>query len=456
MEGWISTELGSIDFNDKRLKKRCMKIVEQISARPSATIPEACLTWADIKGAYRFFSSESVTPEKIRASHINSTITRIKQHETILAIQDTTNLDYSDHESTEGLGELDNKCMRGLKVHSCLAATITGVPQGLLYQQTWARDSIRPGRETRHTRSTEEKESLRWITTLKAVETVVPETIHTIVIGDRESDMYDLFATPRRPGLDLLVRAQVKDRRVNSKEGNLLETIQKSSLKGQITVELKRGDEHSARKAILDIKYQEIEILPPKRRMNNPNLKPIRLYAILAEETEPPKGQIGVDWLLLTTIEIKSLEDAVTVIQWYTRRWLIERYHYSLKSGCRVEDLQLETAERLERALATYCIVAWRLLWLTYKSRETPDAPCTEILETYEWKSLYYFINKGKNVPLEPPSIKEAIVSIAKLGGFIGRKGDKDPGVKTIWQGLHCLDGISRMWLTMECEKRCG
>lgn len=291
---------------------------------------------------------------------------------------------------------------------------------------------------------------------MKTVETVVPEMIHTIVIGDRESDIYDLFAVSRRPGLDLLVRAKVQNRKVNSKEKYLLETIRKSSLKGKITVELKRGDDHSGRKAVLNIRYGEIEILPPKNRRKSPSLKPVRLYAILGEETKPPSGEKGVYWLLLTTVEIISIENAVNVIEWYTRRWLVERYHYTLKSGCKVEDLQLETAERLERALATYCIVAWRLLWLTYKARETPDAPCTEILDAHEWKSLYYFTENEKGLPSEPPSVKETVAKIAKLGGFLGRKGDKDPGVKTIWQGLRRLDDISTMWLTMVGDKRSG
>jgi hypothetical protein len=150
--------------------------------------------------------------------------------------------------------------------------------------------------------------------------------------------------------------------------------------------------------------------------------------------------------LLLTTLTVNSFEDAVRCIRWYTYRWLIERYHYVLKSGCRIEQLQLETADRIKKALATYAIVAWRLLWLIYSSREHPDIPCAPVLEIHEWQSLYCHVHATSIPPTTPPSLQQAVLWIAKLGGFLARQHDGNPGVKTIWRGWQRLHDIAFTW----------
>lgn len=167
---------------------------------------------------------------------------------------------------------------------------------------------------------------------------------------------------------------------------------------------------------------------------------------ILAEEQNPPQGVSPICWLLLTSLEINGWEDVVRCVRWYTYRWLIERYHYTLKSGCGIEKLQLETARRIDMALATFSIVAWRLLWLTYEARFNPEQPCDTVLEASEWQSLCATFNKNPIPPEKPPSIHEAVRMIASLGGFLGRKGDGEPGVKTIWRGLRRLHDITATW----------
>lgn len=154
-----------------------------------------------------------------------------------------------------------------------------------------------------------------------------------------------------------------------------------------------------------------------------------------------------MSWLLLTTLPVTSFEDVVQCLRWYSYRWLIERYHYVLKSGCRIEQLQLETAERIHRALATYTIVAWRLLWITYLARYHPDAPADTVLETHEWQALYCTIHHTALPPPSPPSVHTCVRWIAQLGGFLARRRDGEPGVKTIWQGLRRLHDIAQTWL---------
>jgi len=167
---------------------------------------------------------------------------------------------------------------------------------------------------------------------------------------------------------------------------------------------------------------------------------------VLAEEENPPPDVSPISWLLLTTLEINSFESAIRCVKWYTYRWLIERYHYTLKSGCRIEELQLETARRINMALATYSIVAWRLLWLTYEARHNPDVSCDTVLDTIEWQSLCVNFTQNPIPPKKPPTLREAIRMIAMLGGFLGRKGDGEPGVKTIWRGLRRLHDIAATW----------
>ena len=178
-------------------------------------------------------------------------------------------------------------------------------------------------------------------------------------------------------------------------------------------------------------------------------LKPLSLWAILVQEEAPPAGVTPIVWLLWTSLPITDLDAALRCVRWYSYRWLIERYHFVLKSGCRLEDLQLAAAARLERALATYCIVAWRLLWLTYEARQNPDTPCERALERSEWQALYCHIHKTSRPPATPPTLRQAVRWIAQLGGFLGRKWDGEPGVQTIWLGLRRLADMTAMWQLM-------
>jgi len=194
------------------------------------------------------------------------------------------------------------------------------------------------------------------------------------------------------------------------------------------------------------VKFATLEIEVPSNHLARKQLKPLKLQVILALEENPEEGVKPISWLLITSLEITGLEAAAQCIKWYTYRWVIERYHYTLKSGCGIEKLQLKTARRIEMALATYTIVSWRLLWLTYEARLNPTQPCDGVLETYEWQSLCATVNQNPIPPEQPPSLQEAVRMIAMLGGFLGRKGDGEPGIKTIWRGLQRLHDIAATW----------
>lgn len=186
--------------------------------------------------------------------------------------------------------------------------------------------------------------------------------------------------------------------------------------------------------------------MPPKNRATRTQLSPVTVNVIWANEENPPEGTQPISWLLLTTLNVSNLELACQCLRWYALRWLIERFHYVLKSGCRIEQLQLETAQRIQRALATYVIVAWRLLWLTYEARINPQTSCEVALEPFEWQALYCHVSQSTTPPTHPPSLHRAVLWIARLGGFLARKCDGQPGVKTLWRGLRRLHDIATTW----------
>lgn len=446
MEKWASKELRQADLGDARRNKRLVRIVEDLAAQPTSSVPQACGSIAATTAAYDFWNSPYFEADDIRNAHIKSTLSRIKEHETVLMIQDTTNIDLTTHPATNGIGYLDQKKSLGLKVHSTLAASINGVPLGIINQQVWTRDIEELGiAKKRRQRQTQEKESQRWLDGLEKTQELVPTEITVVTMADAEADIFDLFSKSRPKNSHLLIRG-THNRKVNHTAKYLHQVIRGIPASGTLLVEVKRNPEAAARTAELTIKYTTVEVDVPRHHIARSQLQPVKLQVILAEEKKPPAEIKPISWLLLTTLEINSFPDATRCVKWYTYRWLIERYHYALKSGCKIEELQLETARRINMALATYSIVAWRLLWLTYEARQNPDISCETVLDIFEWQSLCVHFTKNPVPPKQPPTLRAAIRMIASLGGFLGRKSDGEPGVKTIWRGLRRLHDIAATW----------
>jgi Transposase DNA-binding/Transposase Tn5 dimerisation domain len=433
-------------MKDIRLKQRLIRLVEQLSHKPTASVPLACGNWAQTKASYRFWNNKKVEIDEIIEAQKLSTLERSKDEEIILAIQDTTDLDFTHHPHTAGLGHLDAKYLRGLKVHSTLAVSKSGVPLGILAQEIWARDPNTLGKKHhRKQKETKDKESQRWLDAeRKTLESIQPgQTI--ITVADREADIFDLFSQVAAGDGEFLIRAS-HNRCVESELSYLIPTIEAQTIAGYTTVEIGRNPVNAARAARLSIQFMTTEIQSPAGRAKSQSAPPVCVNVILATEVNPPSGVEPIRWLLLTTLAVDSVAAAMICIGYYTLRWLIERYHYTLKSGCQLEQLQLETADRIKRAFVTYSLVAWRLLWLTYQSRLEPDASCECILETDEWQALACHHLGHHQPPVEPPSLGEAVLMLARLGGFLARQGDGVPGVKTIWRGFSRLTDLVAMW----------
>ena len=448
MGSWVEQELCTLELNDARRERRLKRIVDRLASQPSLSIPRACADKAEMNATYYAWNSPHVTPEAILAAHRDATVERLSSLPVVLVATDTTNIDLTTHESVEGLGHLDNKTRFGLKVHSAVAISPEGGFLGTLHQHVWARDPQALGQfKERRKRDLSEKESQRWLDTLDAVQQVIPESTVGVLVGDREADIYGLFAHPREAHMELLVRSAWNRRTEN---GYLHDRVRAELPCGKLTITVPRSEKRAERTAVLTLRYAKVSILPPKNLVSKMGKQGVEVWIVLAEEETPADGvKDPVSWLLLTTLPMNNSADAAQCVAYYTRRWLIERFHYVLKSGCGVEKLQLHSIDALETALATYDVVAWRLLNLTLHARLTPEAPCSVVFEQAEWEALCVRSTKKSIPPKKPPTLHEAVRMIAKLGGFLGRKSDGEPGVKTIWQGLVALHEVVETYTAM-------
>src|SRR5919199_2306063 len=288
---WAVQELHTADLGDQRLNRRLATRVEQLAAQPNVRVPQATGSWAATKATYRLWASDRVTPAAIRAPHIDSTLDRVHAQPPILAIQDTTSLDFTHHPATRGLGPIGGTSyQQGLHMHSVLAVTPDGLPLGLLHQQSWVRDPAAVGQKhTRHQRETADKESQRWLTALAATQTQLQPTTQVVTIADREADIYDLFASPRPAHSHLLIRAAY-DRRVEQPDGHLWPLMRQAPVGGEFTVEVPRGDDQPARSATLSLRWTSLRLKPPRQRKGQHTLSAVPLHGVAAEEQQAPPG----------------------------------------------------------------------------------------------------------------------------------------------------------------------
>jgi hypothetical protein len=446
---WAEEEFGAAELGDVRRTRRLVQLASALGAQPQASLPQATDDPAMLKAAYRFFSSHYIQNEAVLASHIQSTQRRMQAVPIVLAPQDTSLMDYTHYPETEGLGPLASPKQQGLLVHTTLALTPEHVPLGLLQQQVWARDPEVRHQQNHKERPLAEKESQKWLTSLEAViaaRAACPAT-HFISVGDREADVYDLFLVERPVGVDLLVRA-AQDRKVEGPESYLWSAMASAPIAATVTVQLGERGKQPARLAELTVRWREVTLRPPKSRAKE-RLASVKVWAVWTIERNPPPGAEAVEWLLLTTMPITSTDEALTRLAWYALRWGIEVWHKVLKSGCQIERKQLGTAYRLTTCLTLYSVIAWRILYATMLARALPDAPCTVLLDDDEWQGLYCRIHKVAIAPAKPPSLRQAVRWIGQLGGFQGRKGDGEPGVKAMWTGFQRLVDIAEMYRIM-------
>jgi hypothetical protein len=446
-------------MGDARLTARLLEITGKFYEKPTANIPQACGSVHAAKAAYRFLDNEKVEWPAILAPHYASTEARVGEHAVVLAAQDTTTLNYNTHRHTEGLGPIsDSKHrVRGLIVHDTMTFTADGVPLGLLDLQCWARSGIGSSAQ-RGNKPIEEKESFKWVQSYRAVSQVQNRCRKTmlVVVADREADIHEIFSeqAASRHGAQLLIRANRScNRQVLDGDDSheaLWPVLEQQPVIGERELLVPPSEDRKARKAILTVRSAPVVLKPPKRK---PHLMPVPVWAVLARESNAPEGVEPLEWMLLTSVQVQHKEDAFQRMSWYARRWGIEVYHRILKSGCSVEERQLENSRRLINCLAIDLIVAWRIFHLVTLGEHTPDVPSTIYFAPSEWRALVTFVTKTKLPPLQPPTLNEAVRMLATLGGHLGRHRDGHPGAEVLWRGMARLADIDAAY-QLYCEER--
>jgi hypothetical protein len=438
---WTEEEFGRAQLFDERLKHRLFMLAADFFAQPGELIPQVSNgSAAKMKAAYRFFKNCHVDMQTLLRPHIESTIERLRSQRVILAVQDTTTLNYT-HHPPEGVGPINTSrnSAVGLVLHDTMAFTPEGTPLGLLNVQCWGRAPLPAGKRKRRDRlPVEQKESRKWLVSYRAVaeaQKLCPDTM-LISVGDREADLYELFheATQDPCGPKVLVRAERtrwrKVERGDEKEA-LWQMMKAETVAGTLDVAVPRRSSRPARTAKLEVRFAQVRLAPPMES----KLAPLSIWAVYAREVNHAATvKAPIEWMLLTTVQTESFQDACQRMSWYARRWGIEVYHRTIKSGCRIEDRRLDDADSLEACLAIDLVVAWRVHWLTMMSREQPQTPCDQILKREEWRVLSTLAT-GKAAETVP-SAREATRWIGRMGGWLPRGKHDNPGTTCIWRGL--------------------
>jgi len=448
---WGEREFRAVELGDKRLERRLKVVAEDLLARPQAPINQASADWAATKAAYRFFENPQATEAKIFIAHRDCTVQRMRGQAVMLAIQDTTYLNYSHHPQTRGLGPIGDSRSdaQGLIMHSTLIVTPEGLPLGLLTQKIWARASYsqQSERERKNT-AIEQKESYRWLDALQETVDLAPANTLVVTLCDREADIYEFLAEAQQLEAKFVLRAAWDRHIAHDDFPRLWPLLEGQAVAGYLTIELPAREQRPQRQARLALRFTAVTLDPPQRyRAAVPQPLPsLSLYAVQVKEVEPPAEEPAIEWMLLTNIPVHTVNEALQRVEWYRRRWLIEEFHKILKSGCRIEACRLQTAQRLIRYVTLCSVIAWRLYWLTQVNRTAPTAPATTILAPEEVETLRALSSRALPPSNSPLTTREAARLIAKLGGFLGRRHDGEPGITVMWRGWQRLSDLALMW----------
>lgn len=464
VKDWVETELMGADFGDDRLDKRAMILLERLGDNLSVSIPAACFGLDETLAAYRFFDNQKVTSDLVLASHRDATIRRMAKHDKVFLVQDTTELDYTGKASAQSVGSLGwGGNRRGMFAHVSLAVTPQRVCLGVTDAAFWSRDDNEPDNDARKQKPIQEKESFRWVEGYDdagKIAAQMPETM-VVMMADREGDIYELFLKWQNQNefsrAEFIVRA-CQNRKLAKQENDqqhidkkLWDCVEKSPVLGSVEFELPKAHKREKRQITQTIQAMRVCLNAPWR--TDKKLPEVEVNAVLAREVNPPKDVAPVEWMILTSLPVETFEQACDIINSYLCRWQIEVFFKVLKSGCQIEELQLETEERLKPCIALYMIISWRTLFVTMLSRQKPDEPCTVLFEDDEWKPVYRIV-KQQDLPKKIPTLGKFIIMLASLGGYLNRKGDRPPGNQCVWIGLRRMIDFTQAWRAFGPERK--
>lgn len=469
---WVAEEMKTADLKDKRLDERLRTVLSQLAQHPSASIPAACGGRSEMTAAYRLFDNDKASFERILEAHADATDSRIAAQETVVLVQDTTEINLTrPTQAVIGAGPLDNGTRVGAFLHLLHAFTLDGTPLGTAHAFAWTREqgseSVKPSRAERAATPISEKESYRWVTTLEMAQQVARQSPATqcICVADSESDIYEVFVAAAAEEVDWVVRAG-QDRALSAETGDsahlrdhllshdvlFTQTINVRGREPLVACETRaRRQARPPREAEMEVRAARATLRPPWRP--DGKLPEVTVNAVLVHEPNPPEDDVAVEWLLLTTLPIGNTDAVRRVIQVYCVRWMIEVLFRVLKSGCHVEQRRFEQIDRLLTCLAVYLIVAWRTLYVCRLGRSSPDIPCDAVFETAEWKAAWKIVRR-EDPPADPPPLEVMVRIVAQLGGYVNRKRSDPPGPQTLWIGLQRVHDFALCWQTFGPETR--
>lgn len=465
---WAEEEAALADFGDKRLDDRLVTLLSDLGSRPNLSIPAACGGRAEMKAAYGFFDNDKVTFEKVIAPHIAQTKERMAQQNVVLLVQDTTEVDLTrPDQEVAGAGELDG-ARRGFLLHEMQAFTPDGTPLGTVWAEVVnrtagvSRASVAEKQQQRKQKPIEAKESMRWLNGLRQGRQLAQAlpAVQCVCVADSEADIYELFAESRgEPPVHWLIRA-CQDRALAGEVAGEAQHLRDQTLATPVRYELEllirgrqaktaaedraRRQSRESRQAKVEVRATRVVLRPPYRP--DRKLPPVTVNIVLVHEPNPPAGETPVEWILVTTLPIDTLEQVRTMVEYYCVRWCIEILFRTLKSGCRIEHRRFEHIDRVLPCAGLYLIVAWRTLFVCRMGRSCPDMDCEAIFEPSEWKAVWVAVHRRKP-PKRTPRLSEMVHLIASLGGYVERP-RSEPGTQTLWIGLQRMYDLAWAWDT--------
>jgi hypothetical protein len=456
-EIWAAHASSQAQFADERLNTRFQRILVTLAVKPMDSIPQATGSAGEAKAMYRFLSNERISEAELHDALVDATLDSIRGLAVVLAVQDSSSLNYASLTSTTGLGTLNDSSALGLHLHTNLAVRPDGVVLGLFSQSFWSRPVGKRTAPRRRQRPIKDKESFKWLEGIEAVEAALerlpdnerPRLIH---IMDREGDVHEVLETVAGSPHGAVIRC-AQNRKVAGPYGYAHPAVAATAPLATITISIPAGHGNKARRARVEVRSISATITPDKAK--HPKRHPVAWTLIEVREIEAPDDVAEpIHWLLWTTEPAATLKEIEVVLGYYKLRWRVEDFHLTLKSGCRVEALALEKAVRLRKAILLYSAVAIRIVALRDLARIEPEAPCTNILGRPAWHALYARFERRRPTPNTPaPTVRQAIMWIGRLGGHLGRKQDRLPGVRTLWRGWRDLTLLTTGWLAAETTR---
>lgn len=452
---WAEQTFGGTQLGHVARTHRAVEIATAMAREPAGSIPAQQHSDAGTKAVYRFCENAHVSYEALMQPHVDATREQSRQVQRVLLIQDTTEVDYQHHPKTTGLGPIGNGSHQGFLLQSVLALdAATAAVLGVAHQEPFLRQPVPPG-ETARQQQERVRESQVWERAVQSIG-MPPADVQWIHVGDRYSDMFDFLSlcgqlqtqfvvrASQARRIDLLVEPagqavkRLPHRKTSELEeppAHLFATVESWPQQGEQALTLPAEHERQARTVRLAISYGRLRLLAPN---NQEHKRPaLSLWVVRVWELEPPQGVSPVEWVLLTSVPTNSVEDAWERVGWYRLRWTVEDYHQGLKTGCRLEQRQVQSYEGLRRLLGFIAPLAVRLLQLRWHARQTPEQPAVQVLP----REVVHMVALKMGGEVEHMTIEQCWKKIAQLGGYRGRKSDGPPGWKTLWHGwLHLQD----------------